>query len=136
MTREEIGRKIAELCGAYEDKNYHSMGGAMVLPKKSLDGRPIFLWHLKENVYSGENGWDPTCDILAAFQLVNGIPSDRFFVSLDRDHTRWLFFIGSNRANEDEYFQGEGETPEMAICNAWILWRENESDRNQTDLHD
>lgn len=84
---------------------------------------------------SGDDGYDNglpcksyppywTEHMNAAWELVEEVPPDKWFVSVDRDHTRWMCFFGSNVSSEDEYYQGEGDTAPLAICRAYLLWKE------------
>jgi len=68
----EIDARIAELVMGWTlipDPGYHGLGGAMfaVTP----DGTRHFMWHLLENVYSGEEPWFPSTDDAAAMQVVD-----------------------------------------------------------------
>ncbi len=62
--------------------------------------------------------------IAAAWELIDQIPPE-WFVSVDRDGKRWLCMIGSNKSSE-EYYSGEGTTAPVAICKAWLAWKESQ----------
>lgn len=98
---DELNNNIDMILGwTYDGKNWRGPGGS--------------VW---------EEHKDYARDIAAAWELVDKVKSDKWFASIDRDHTRWLCFFGSNISSEDEYYQGEGKTAPEAICRAWLAWK-------------
>jgi hypothetical protein len=125
MTPEELRTEIATIKGAYPDKNYHSMGGAMLLPPKNDGDKPRFLWQLLPNIFSGEVGWDPTNDKNAAFELIDGIRHDMSIpcaISMRLNGGTGCSVTLYDKYSNERYVRINGDNLLLAICQAYLTW--------------
>jgi len=120
-TSREFDAEIARLIGwkLIPDPQYHTLGGAMfaVLPS----GEKRFMWHLKENVYSGEKRWSPTYDIAAAFDVVEQMSTRFWFLGLRRHIGEWEAYFTLPINDPDFNTQQFGAcaiSAPLAICRA------------------